>query len=553
MLFATSFINSDEKKMKSIIFQILLLFFVIRSIYYISTQNTIAFGDAYWDYAVVKAFSQQNSIFLIHSTVFPIEAGGISQLTWYSGWPILHSLGLSFCKITGIDPFYLNLIVSPVLGFVTIIVTFLLVESLRKELGLSSKVTYIALLIYAVTPENVFWQMQFTRQSLALTLFALFIYLIYTTFSQRPDRRYGAVLLALALLLIMAHHFTSFSAILFIGLFSTIVILGKYLSGINALGNLFQRSHGKSYLALTLAMSAFLLLWWDNVGIAVWPTVQSRIIHFIESLTNTQLNFWPTAAYPSALRPAWVIFLLRIRDIILYLPAFVGFFLLYRRKTKTPGKFFVIYFALAFSLIFLVNNFIFAIEPRRAIMYAMPVVSLLSSIFYNKIQLLFKAGGNAIIFLVIVILVFSSFIGLWAHDYAPMHLYNPNTSSIDVGEVTPYYTRLKPFFEEKVPIEQVQTIWVDAIDQLVYILNLSSYDKIRMLPSSNIEQIQFGRNDIICSTRDLSLYSYYSYIWQSVKGVEEARNLQDQLRQYLSCNDSRVYDDGRNTLWIPCR
>ena len=173
-------IVKDGFNSKIVIFQLLLVFFLIRNIFYLSTQNVIPFGDGYWDFAVEKTFLDQGQVSTIQGIVRPTEAGGISQLTWYSGWPFLHTFGISFSLITGLDPIYLNWGLSNFLALISFVFTYLIFEKFRIKLKLPIEVTVIALLFYAMAPEAIFWQMQFVRQSFALALLAPIIYLLYS-------------------------------------------------------------------------------------------------------------------------------------------------------------------------------------------------------------------------------------------------------------------------------------------------------------------------------------------------------------------------------------
>ena len=549
---AISIVKSSDRADKYIILQIFLVFFLLTHIYYLSSQNIIPFGDAYWDYAVVKTFAQESHVFVIHGMVKPTEAAGYSELTWYSGWPLLHTLGLSFCQVSGIDPFYLNLIIPSLFGFVSFALVYLLVEKLRIKLHFGKEITIFALLVYATSPEAIFWQMQFVKQSFAIVLFTLILYLLCVSTLYKPNRRYSAILIVLALLLVVSHHFTSFTVVSFLILFSAFLAVGRYVEKIKILEHLFWSPRKVSFLGIALLMCTFMFVWWDSFGNVIWPTVQSRLTRFMEILKNMQTVqfFVPKAYYPTVLRPVWIPPFLLLRDLIMYAPAFLGFLLILTKISKMPAKSFVVYSILTFGLIFLIDDVFFALEPLRVVLLVMPLLAFLSSVFYNKIRDRSKLAWKAIVSMVIILFVLSSFGGLWAHDFAPIHLYNPSINPIEIGEVTPYFIRLKSFFEHKIAVENLQTVRADSIDPLVYLLNPNEYDKIKSLPTENVQQLGEEEANLVCSFKDLNMYIYYGGIWTPIKTLEEAETVQYELRQYLNGYFNRVYSDGRNILWI---
>lgn len=559
LLIATFLFKSEKVNVKYTLLSLFLLFFILRSIYYLGTQTPIAYGDAYWDYAVVKTFDVSNHVFLVRNTVLPIESAGISQLTWYSGWPVLHSFCLSFSKITSINPFYLNLILSPIIAFITFLFTFLIMENFRIDFNLNRRVTYMAIILYAVLPEAIFYQIQLTRQSLALLLFTAVIYLMYKFFVKKPDRKYSLLLIVLIFSLILTHHFTSAFAIVILASFSIITIISPTFSKLSYIGSLFDsKLSNKSCLALTIASCVLLFLWWEYWGIAVWPTIQSRLAGMFGSVSTIRGVLWSSGSYPDMLKPLWALNLNITRAVLIYIPIIIGFFILLRKKIFLQSKYFLIYFSLIVGVFFLFNNFLFALEPRRPLMIAFPLLIFLSGYFYDQVFLKLrtqkhpfgKIFAKSVYALLVVVIIFSSFIGLWGYNFAPMHLYNDNIDSSQIGEVTPYYTRLQTFFSQYVELQAANRLWTDSMDSLVYVLNPSDFEKIVPIPIENVNH-QFDRNDLIVSTRGLNLYKYYAANWQSVQNMSQGKIVSAELTQYFSSNANRIYDDGENIVWAP--
>jgi len=550
ILLAVSIVKGNGHA-KSVVFQIFLIFLLTRNIYYLGTQNVIPFGDAYWDYAVEKTFIQQDSIFLISGMVRPTEAAGHSQLTWYSSWPLLHTLGLCFSRVSGIDPFYLNLILPHFFAVISFAFAYLIFEELRVKLKLRKEIAIFALLIYATSPEAIFWQMQFVRQNFATALFMPMLYLLFVSISGPFGQRHVAILQIFAFAILMSHHFTSFTVSLFLILFSIFSAIAKHLGKVRKLDRFFSPAPlGKvSFVGIGLTMFVFMFGWWNFFGTVIWPTIGARLTYFVESFTNASPRMWiPTSSYPATLRPVWVTPFLGLRDLMLYVPAFFGLLILWGKKPKIPEKFFVVYSIVTFGAILIVD-LILALEPLRILLLAIPLLAFLSSLFYNKIRDLSKIAYKTTTFMIIILLVLASFMGLWAHNFAPIHLYDSSINPASIGEVTPSFIRLKPFFEDKIAVDNFESVWADVISRFVYLLNPSEYDKIKSLPTENFQQLGGKGNILICSFNSLNMYMYYGHVWTPIETIEEAETVQHELKQYLNDNFNCIYDDRINVLW----
>jgi hypothetical protein len=540
-------IVKDGVNSKIVIFQLFLIFFLIRNVFYLSTKNVIPFGDAYWDYAVEKTFLQQGQITTIEGIVRPTEAGGISQLTWYSGWPFLHTFGISFSFITGLDPVYLNLILSNFLGLISFVFIYLTLEKFRVKMNLPKGITFIALLLYIITPEAIFWQMQFVRQSFALVLLIPIIYFLYILTCEKPERKYYFILGLLILSLVFSHHVTALILALFLLIFPILNIIGNVISGWRKLKWIYSPINSKLFLGFGGLAFIAMFLWWLRNSTTIIPTITSRIILFFENFgMERAFSAGLAPQYPSIIRPFWVPLLLGLRDLLIYVPAAIGFVILWRKQSDPP-KFFISYSLLSFGILFIVNV-VFSIEPLRIILFMAPFLAFLSSLVYNRIQQISKNRGKIILFSGLVLLVFSSFMGLWAHSFAPIHLYDPSVNPVEIGEATPDFMRLKPFFENYINMSNFEEVRADVIARLVYLLDPEEFDKIKSLPAENLDQID--REDaLICSFNDLNLYLYYGYIWSPIE-ASEAKVIQKELNEYINNNFNRIYSDGSSILWV---
>jgi hypothetical protein len=538
---------------KFVFFQILLVFFLLRNVYYLSTRNVIPFGDAYWDYAVEKIFLENGNVETIQAVVRPTEAGGISQLTWYSGWPILHIFGIIFSLFSGIDLLYLNWFLPNFLGLVTFAFIYLIIEKIRVKLKISKMITVIALLLYALSPEAIFWQMQYVRQSIALALIAPIIYFVYLINFEKFDRKYFMILIILIITLAMSHHVTAFTVTLFLFLFSAIDIIVGLFGRWKKFGTIFSRVGGVWFQIFGWISFLFIFLWWNRNATIIFPTISSRLIGFFENLGIERIYTQAVVSYPEVLKPDWVTPLLGLRDLLIFIPAAIGLLIFWRKRYGVRQKFFLIYSIVGFGFV-LVINIVFKIEPLRILLFMMPFLVFLSAFFYIKTQVYIKIRNTMvkfnkiIIFVVTILLVFSSFLGLWAHNFAPVHLYDSSVDPGDIGEGTPDFIRLKPFFEDHLNISNFEDVRADVIGRLVYLLDPKDFDKIKSFPVENLELLD-NKNTLVCSFNDLNLYLYYGNIWSPIKATE-IELVKLELQKHLESNFNQIYNDGSNSLWI---
>ena len=533
---------------KFLIFQIAIVFLLIRNTYYFSTNySIIPFDDGNWDYGVVKTFIENGSISVIQEP---------RLLTWYSGWPLLHTLAASLSQISGIDAFHVVLLLPSIIAMVSFIFVYLFVEKIRKSMNIDAGVTSLALLIYATSPDNLFWSMQFVRQNFGILMITIIFYLIYLLTISPRNRSYAVLTIFFVMSLVITHHFTSFTAIAYLFLFSAFLAIGKHLAKSKVGSRIFWSSPNLSTIGIALAAFAFLFIWWNSFGLIVWPTIGSGIKRFIEVLMGIrEIEYLPQQAYyPSLLTPSWTLSLLRLRDLLMYFPALLGLFLIITKASKTPTKFFVIYSTLSFGILFFFDNVFFRVELYRLVGLSLPFLALLSATSYTQLEKKLRHNWNILISIaVITILLLSSFIGLWAHNFAPLHLYDPSINSIEVGERNIDYMRVNEFLNQKISIGRFQTIWTDDTNPLIQLLHPTEYNKIReLMPDMHacIRELSLHGDKLVCVFKDLNLYAYYAGTSSPVKSPQDAEVFRYEFRQYLGSNFNLIYNDGKYELWI---
>jgi len=525
-----------------LIIQTAMIFLLIRSIYYFSTNySIIPFGDANWDYAVTKTFIQKDSVFVI---------GEPRHLTMYSSWPLLHTLILVLSSISGLDAFHLALLLPSIFGLISFGFVYLLVEKIRKSLKLNMHTTLLALLMYAVYPDLIFWQMQSVRQNIGILLFTIMLYLLALSISNSANRKYKGLTFFFAFSLVIGHNLTSLVTVVYLFLLFIFVMIGEFFEK-RRNKTLFPVSFQTSLVTIAMAMSAFLFVWWDNVAKVIWPLVSSSIERFSMLIRGIkEVEYTPRRAfYPDVLTPPGLSQLLLLRDILILLPAIFGLFFVIRKATKTPEKSFLLYSCLALGAVVIIDNFIFRIGIYRIVGLSMPFIGLLSAISYSYFRNRLKRVWQvAISGMVVIVLLSSSFIGLWGHDFAPFHLYDPSINPAEVGERDKDFMVIADF-NKKVPIRNYHIAWVDDRNSLLFLFEPDDYSKISWLPT-DIQKLGSSNNELAYAFDDLNLYFYYASAFSPVHTLEDAKILRIGLRQRLQDRFNFVYNDGNHNIWI---
>lgn len=553
-----------KRNSKSLVFQIALLVLFMNSVYYLATNyRIIPFWDGNWDFAVVKTFIQKEEIFVISgqepSTSLLPGYGPARILATYSGWPLLHSLAFSLSQISGIDAFYIALALPPLISIISFLFVYLIVEKARRSLGLDTMVTNLALLIYATSAEALFYPIQFVQQNLGIMILYIAIYTFYlSTTNSTHSREYLGLTVFFTMALVTTHHFTSFIMASFLFVYFALQIIQAHFSRIKIIRRALSeyRTPAIATLGIALLMSTFLFFWWNYYSTSIWRQIDSTLTRFLTVLLGARpFVYMPNPSYyPEVLTPLWVTSLLTLRDVLIYISSVFGLFLIMFRKTEARQKSFVMLSSLAFGLIIIIDNFTIRVEVFRVFMLALPLVALLGATFFAHFGKNWAKGIWRLLFVatVLVILILAAFTGLWGHNFAPMHLYDPSISPSEIGERNLDFMRVNDFFSQKIQATSFQVIWADDDAPLVSLLQPNDYNKIMRLGASYIEIHSHGKlsvNELVCGFSDLNLYHYFAGV-SSTMTPEQGQALEYQLHEYLDNNLTRIYDDGKYRFWI---
>jgi len=547
-----------------VLIQIFLLLLFTNNIYNFYTRyQIIPFGDANWDCAAEKIYNQ-TGMFSVIDPSKPINFPGVYQpasiLKWYTEWPILHVLAFSLSKISGLDVFYIALILPQIISVTSFLFVYLLVERLRISLQLNVMTRNLALVLYVASAEALFYPTQFVQQNFGMFLFFAVIYLLYLSHTVPINSiKYKAICIVFAATLAVAHHFTAFTLASFLFLFYLLQLIGKYLSGTNITRKyiLFPYLSESLTLGLAFLTSIFMFLWWDNFGTIIWRFTDSVLTRFIQTLMGIRKFEYapPVGYYPEVLKPLWAMVLLRFRDVVVYLPSLAGIFLIiFYRKKKTPHESFLILASFSLGLLFIINNFTIRIQMFRLFILALPLIVLLSASFFTFFTDKYKGLKSKLILnIILLILIFTAFVGLWGHEFALVHVYDTSVKASDIGERNFDYIRVGEFFNQRVNATNYQTIWVDDDAALVWLLQPDNYYKIlRLWPEYFAVQQSTNKpkNELICSFRDLNMYCYFAGASLRIKTLEEAKVLRDEFYNYFEGRFNRIYDDGKYIFWM---
>ncbi|MCL0064803.1 hypothetical protein M1N84_02755 [Dehalococcoidia bacterium] len=518
-----------------IFLQLLLIAFLIRNIWYLSTHYSVMpLGDAYGQFGVMEAILQRNRAIVLPEPY---------QISMYSGWPAMQLLGVSFSYICDIEPLIVA-VLFPHLFFLGIFIfAYLLLRKFEADFGVSYKVTGFALIALVVLP-FLFIPPTFKYQEMATLLLLATFYLLYRQFSLSSAP--NSVLLIITLTaLVVTHHYTSAIGLLYLFLFSIFLTIGTSKLFVSKTQHGFFRITQPvySFFNVGIIMSIFLFLWWNNYAIIIWPYVASEIERLVYVFRELRFEpFYPLVQYPDFLTPPWALVLLTMRNIILFTSIVLGFILIWLKKVPPRPKAFVLSSLIAAGLLFAGECFTHWILSYRTVFLFSPFVVFCFGIFYERLfEIKWKAISYVVITITIALLVFCGFTGQGNHRFIPAHLYDPKVTWIQAGEHPHNWERLKPFFAKE-PYNSVEQILTDNRFVLSLLLPLDKWDKI---PHFRKQRVELSVPSLIVAFRDLCTWSYIG--GPPVAGYGELEL--SEFRQEVDRRLHLIYNDGGFKVW----
>jgi hypothetical protein len=550
-----------------LVLQIAFLFLFLNSIYYIATNyQIIPFWDGNWDFASTKIFIDERRIFSIPSKDPPVNFGNYPSniLSIYSGWPLLHLLALFLSQVSGIDLFLVAQCLPLLIGLASFLFAHLIIKKIGCSLRINTQAINFALLLYVTSAEALRWPMLFVRQNLGLLLLNIIIYVFYLSWAGSVhSRKHSLLIMFFVMALVMAHHFTSVIMLLIFLLFFIIQKAQTFLYKVkfkNTILNI-HISRTSVYIIL-LAASIFMFLWWgwgDFATLYVWRKLRATLIRPYEIFTGARAISYlpPPAYYPESIRPQYITILLTIRDLAIYVPAIFGFLIVVFKRNIFNNQFsrdFVTFSTIILGSIFIFNYLIFRLEIYRIFVMMLPLIVLLTSVFFFYLQKKGKIRRILVVGITSLFLVSTAFIGLWGHRFAPLHLYKPEIKFSDAGERYTDVIRTSYFFDQKIRTDHFQIIWVDDSASIVSLLKPKDYFKVMVLNDEYVTVRSTKRpqfDELICELHNFNLYRYFTGGTTSTT-PETGEFLEQRLNDFVRNNplSIRIFDDGKYRFWI---
>jgi hypothetical protein len=545
-LLSYSIISYKEQRsiVPTIIF-ILVVFVFLRNVSFISTHyGALTPADVTYEYAVINTFLAEGEISVIHG----------SLLTWGSSWPAFYSVCVVFSITLDVAPDILPVVLPTVFGLIGFLFLYLLLDKLTTGLNLSKVVVPLGILLYAIAPEAIYYGWKFVHQGLGVMLVLISFYLLYKYIRTR-DLRILALIILNALLLVVVHHYTSFIFAGYLLIFCGLVLASDL--PVKVWRRFARQALVMGILGLVVGGSMF--LWWSEVGTVISRSAElgvSRAAAVLSGGEPVEPDV-PAWHYPKELTPSWL-HLLTLRDFLIYIPVFFGFgWLLWKRAKRKSAAAeessafgFLAISLICFGGMFLFELFVSHIEPYRVVLLGLPFIVLCSGVLYMKTL----SKSRWAVLAILVLITTTSFLGLWGHRYAPIHLYSSSVSAEEVGEAMPLDDRhyeLQGFVDQNIAWEEFDEVLSDAADLLYRLIPSQEYDKIGPSPGNRhkiadaLHRALVENENLIAIDFGTGLYTHY----HGVVSQEEAAERKEKYHLELEANLDKVYDNGFE-IWV---
>jgi hypothetical protein len=544
LLFAFSIVLLilKEKKQKYVILYIFITYLLVISTYYLSTHfSAFMFGDAYWDNAVVKSFVSTGHSNVIGGTIFPS-----SQLVWYSSWPTIHIIATILTDVLGINSFNVTLLFYFIPAIGSFVFVYLFSEKLRMALKLNYRVTASTLLIFSVFPEVIGFSV-FSRQTMAFFLVTIIFYLLCLHLTT-PSRKNSLLLILFSFLLVSTHNLSPGVLILY---FLILIISASFLSKVR------KKDIMNNFLltlpTITVLLTMFIFLWWTYVGYIVLPSLGTIITRFTEIFSSANVGLAPSANltpwaanYPVSMTPSWGLNLVLARDIIIYISSALGCLLILKKK-DTPHKYLVLLSLLIAVVLFGADFFTINLVPYRFLLLFVPFIGFSGAVLFEYLERKRRYFFHLIVPVLMVVLIFSSFIGLWAHRYVPVNVYDPSINGALIGEHPIDAMKLVPFFESYVVNLSIQRYITDDFYSISLLLPVNEYSKIMRVDNIGAPAVLGNISRVVTvEFNDFNSYSYMDLTNWTWRSTDYNRTL---FENTVIQTSNLIYSDGTFKVW----
>jgi len=457
---------------------------------------------------------------------------------------------MAMSNVSGISLFAGGLILPQLICAGCFIFIFLLCKKLTEALQFDSKVVNFTLLLAATLP--LMKLPGFDYHPMGQFLFMLLLYLIYKQYDMRSTSN-SILLIILASALVITHHYSSFVGVTCLFLFTVLFIIYRHFRvrslKIHSQPHLTKDIHfaNPQLWTIGIIMLIFLFLWWDNYALQIWPQLDRFLTRFIKILHLTMFEPYAPLSQlaPASLKPAWALTLLNLRDMVLVILTVIGFVTLWRNKTKSVAKPFIIVFLFSASLFLVLDLSINLTDPLRIVTYFLPLILFCAALSFNGLwELKRRFLSRALILALVVLFVFSSFIGFHAHRFTPAHYYDPEVDRLaDAGDHPIDWKRVDNFFTDYLEYETFEKIAAEDIAITSLILPLNQHSKIQGIgvKDADIQGAQIivaFRKFNIQTFRDAEILAWYDF---SVTPAEWEKE--------IDMTANQIYNDGKFQIW----
>ena len=536
----------DAKKEWIVILSIAIVCVFVRGVYPIAGNfSLIPLDDGYRDYAVAKIFLESGHSFSIFSPI------GETAAEHTSGWPLLHILAISLSEVLNLDLLYVVLVLPLVFSLMIFLFIYLLLRKIVLKLNFGQKVVPLALLIYAISPDNIYTSMQFVRQNLGILFVIVLFYLSYE-FTQRNIKSMQLKLcfLIFSSALVIAHSFSPFTMLLFFSLFFIMTKMGNQILDKIKLKISLLPMRSTTLTMITL-FAIMMFAWWIFNSSIVLETYVPFLQWIRPAIRLANLEFaiirWE---YYGILRPDPQMYLLLLRDIALFVPAVIGFLTYLRRvvskRILSVNDQFLIYSVTALIAILLAYEFLLGVQPLRILWFSSPFLAIFAALLYERLITNKHALWRILTFSLVVLTVFSTFLAPFARGYLPRYIYNPSISFEAVGSHNPHYLNIVPFATNYVEIEDFNYVLCDDPDLLYVVLPSESYERIRNL-HGNPEMI--NKTGVVLFEFMHLNPSFHAlpYMYREDRELfDNLESFKDQVTYKLNV----VYNDGSSKIYV---
>jgi len=177
------------------IFIIILLLHLVHQLGFYGLNGS----DPYIDYNLLKTIIN-NHHFILGQEV--------------DGWPMMHIFSSAMTFVTKIDPFIIAKFLPSFISSIIILPFYLLIYQIYKN----KKVALFSCLIFGTIPKFMSFEASFVRETFALFIMVLFIYVVYIS-KKRNDNRFTILPFLLIAVVVFAHHLTAFMILLLLGVY----------------------------------------------------------------------------------------------------------------------------------------------------------------------------------------------------------------------------------------------------------------------------------------------------------------------------------------------